>query len=143
MRPSSLDLNVARTERRAASRRRLEVEVSLTSDSTFFAGLSGDVSTGGIFVSTYELKPVGTQVDLVFAIAETVIETRGVVRWVQEAREGMRPGMGIAFESLSAGELKRIEEFCQARPPLYYDVDDVVEELHRLSGVGRDRRDPR
>lgn len=114
-------------ERRSTQRRKLEVEVSLTSESNFFAGLAGDVSAGGIFVSTYELRPVGTKLDVVFSLAETVIEARGTVRWVQEPREGVSPGMGVQFETLSSQDREKIEGFCQERAPLYYDVDESVE----------------
>jgi uncharacterized protein (TIGR02266 family) len=114
-------------ERRSAVRRKLEVEVSLTSESNFFAGLSGDVSSGGIFVSTYELRPVGTKLDLVFSLAETVIEARGTVRWVQEPREDVSPGMGVKFDQLAEHDRRKIEAFCQERAPLYFDVDESVE----------------
>jgi uncharacterized protein (TIGR02266 family) len=137
MRTSNPDLPNAlvASERRASPRKRLEVEVSLTSESNFFAGLAGDVSSGGIFVSTYELKAVGTKIELAFSMGEAVFEARGVVRWVQEGRDGVRSGLGISFEGLTPDDLKRIEAFCATRPPLYFDVDESSLEMRRPPGV--------
>jgi hypothetical protein len=33
------------------------------------------------------------------------------------------PGMGIAFENLSAGDARVIQTFIKHRPPLLWDVD--------------------
>jgi uncharacterized protein (TIGR02266 family) len=110
-------------ERRASERVELEVEVSLTSESQFFAGLAGDISTGGLFVQTYSLRPVGSRVLISFSLPTGEIKTPGIVRWVRRASEGTEPGLGIAFESLRSGERDSIETFCRARPPLYHDLD--------------------
>jgi uncharacterized protein (TIGR02266 family) len=110
-------------ERRASERSPIEVEVSLSSESQFFAGLSGDVSTGGLFVQTYSLRPVGSHVLVAFSLPAGEIRTSGVVRWVRGATEGSPPGLGIAFEHLEGGELAAVEAFCRTRPPLYHDME--------------------
>jgi hypothetical protein len=46
-----------------------------------------------------------------------------VVRWVRTASEGSSPGLGIAFEGLTAPEREAIEAFCKTRPALYHDVE--------------------
>jgi uncharacterized protein (TIGR02266 family) len=112
-----------RLERRASERVALDVEVTLTSDSQFFAGLSGDMSEGGLFVQTYKRYAVGSRVLVSFALAGSEIRTPGVVRWVRLAGDGTPPGVGIAFEHLSGEEEATIEAFCRARAPLYHDVD--------------------
>ena len=111
------------TERRASERSPIEVEVSLSSESQFFAGLSGDVSTGGLFVQTYSLRAVGTQVVVAFSLPTGEIRATGVVRWVRSATEGTSPGLGISFERLEGNELAAVEAFCQTRPPLYHDIE--------------------
>jgi len=116
-------------DRRSSPRVVIEVEVSMTSESNFFAGLSGDVSSGGIFVQTYEARSIGTKLDLIFALPDGPVHARGVVRWTQEKREGVEPGLGIAFETIEAADRARIEAFCKARPPLYYDVDEQSGEI--------------
>ena len=110
-------------ERRASERVELEVEVSLTSESQFFAGLTGDISTGGLFVHTYSLRPVGSRVLVCFALPTGEIKTPGIVRWVRRANEGTEPGLGIAFESLMGNDRDSIEAFCKKRPPLYHDLE--------------------
>lgn len=111
------------SERRSWNRTALDVEVTLTSDSQFFAGLSGDVSEGGLFVQTYKAYPVGGRVIVAFSLPTGEIRTPGVVRWVRPATEGTPPGLGIAFESLVAADRASIEAFCRTRPPLYHDVE--------------------
>ena len=110
-------------ERRAAERCQIEVEVSLGSESQFFAGLSGDISTGGLFVQTYRLRDVGSLVLLAFSLPTGEIRTHGVVRWIRRAAEGTTPGMGIGFEGLLSDERDAIEAFCKTRPPLYHDLE--------------------
>jgi uncharacterized protein (TIGR02266 family) len=111
-------------ERRSSGRVALEVEVTLTSDSQFFAGLTGDVSQGGLFVQTYKRYEVGCRVVVAFSLPGGEIRTAGIVRWIRPASDGTPPGFGIAFEGLSSAERASIDAFCCARPPLYHDVDD-------------------
>lgn len=112
-------------ERRSSARVALDVEVTLSSDSQFFAGLSGDVSEGGLFVQTYRPYAVGCRVMISFSLPAGEIRAPGTVRWVRPAADGAPPGLGIAFESLTSAERACIEAFCRARPPLYHDVDLV------------------
>ncbi len=113
----------APTERRASERVSLDVEVTLTSDSQFFAGLTGDVSAGGLFVQTYKSYAVGSRLIVAFSLPTGEIRTPGVVRWVRTSTDGTPPGVGIAFETLVAADRASIEAFCRTRPPLYHDVD--------------------
>lgn len=110
--------------RRASPRVPLEVDVSFHSESQLFVGLSGDISQGGIFVSTYKDLPIGTAVTIKFTLPNGEIEAVGTVRWCRHATEGGEPpGVGISFDSLSSDARALIEQFCHARPPLYYDDD--------------------
>jgi hypothetical protein len=47
---------------------------------------------------------------------------RGTVRWLRDAAGEEPPGLGVAFESLSDADRARIESFCAARAPWYYEV---------------------
>ncbi|MEO7110479.1 MAG: TIGR02266 family protein [Polyangiaceae bacterium] len=109
---------------RAAPRKKLEVNVGIQSDSHFFAGLSGDVSKGGLFVATYAEIPIGGKVTLDFELPNGPIVVEGTVRWQRIATDNAGPGLGIQFEGVAKDQLKLIERFCQARPPLYYDQAD-------------------
>lgn len=111
--------------RRASERVPVETEVSLHSESQIFVGLSGDISQGGIFVSTYKNLPIGTQVHIKFSLPLGEIEAVGTVRWTRPATEGGEPpGVGISFDGLDSRSRSVIEQFCRARPPLYFDVDE-------------------
>jgi uncharacterized protein (TIGR02266 family) len=112
------------SERRANSNRRvfIEVEIGLTSESHIYTGLSLDVSTGGVFVATYEPAPAGTAVSLYFVLPNGhVVNAEGVVRWTRGATEDAPPGMGVAFASISSESLAQIAGFCASRAPLYFD----------------------
>jgi uncharacterized protein (TIGR02266 family) len=109
-------------ERRASPRIRLETDVSLVSDSTFFTGLSGNISEGGIFVATYRALPLGTSIELEFELPEGVVRAVGCVCWIRDAGPDSPPGMGIEFVSISNVDQEKIAHFCEVRPPLYYDL---------------------
>jgi len=113
----------ASSERRTVARVNIELEVSFSSDSQFYVGLTGDLSEGGLFVSTYRSLPVGAAISLALSLPDGPVFARGQVRWVRDAVEGVTPGVGVAFEDLTEPDRVRIQAFCAARPPWYYDVD--------------------
>jgi len=116
---------LTRRTKRAAERVRLDVDVGIATESNFYAGLSLDISTGGLFVATWTLYPVGTPITLTFELPGSgPILASGVVRWVREIKSGdASPGMGIAFTQIEPHELLSISEFCKRRQPMYYDDD--------------------
>lgn len=110
-------------EQRAHHRTEVQVEVTLHSDSHFFVGLTNDISSGGLFVSTYKPLELGSKIELEFTLPEGVVRVIGTVRWRRDSTE-MTPGVGIAFENLPAETHAIIKRFCDRRPPLYYDLDE-------------------
>lgn len=117
------ELDLDDVEHRATPRTSLVVELHLASDSHFFSGLSGDISEGGVFVSTYRALATGTPVEVEFSLpgSERVVKAKGEVRWHRSASPDMPPGVGIAFEELADEDRALIHRFCTLRPPLYYD----------------------
>ena len=116
---------LAGVNQRVAQRVRLETEVSLASDSNFFAGFSSDLSESGVFVATYgRLLPRGTAVELTLALpGRPPMQVAGVVKWVRDNadnNEGIFPGMGIAFENLNDHTSGLIKNFMQEREPLFW-----------------------
>jgi uncharacterized protein (TIGR02266 family) len=101
----------------------IEVEVSLITESQFFAGLNGDIASGGLFVQTYEMRPVGSRVVLALSLPTGELRATGVVSWVRQVASGAPPGLGIAFDDLPEKEREAIEEFCRTRPALYHELD--------------------
>jgi uncharacterized protein (TIGR02266 family) len=81
------------------------VDYELMSEDTFLFEYTSNLSRGGIFLATRNPLPVGTQLNLRFALPEEkrTIETTGQVVWVNEYRPGgenINPGMGIEFVDL-------------------------------------------
>jgi uncharacterized protein (TIGR02266 family) len=122
--PSGMRPAAGGAERRADVRVALEVEVSLTSDSHFFVGLSGDVSRGGLFVVTWRKLPVGTALFVALDLPDGRLLADGEVRWARDGADGVTPGLGIAFARMSEEDRRRIDAFCAERPPLYFDVEE-------------------
>jgi len=119
-RPSGFD----GVERRKTPGQRvfIEVEIGLTSESHIYTGISLDVSTGGVFVATYEPAAPGTAVSLYFVLPDGhVVNAEGTVRWTRAATADAPPGMGVAFVNISSESLAHIAHFCESRPPLYFD----------------------
>jgi uncharacterized protein (TIGR02266 family) len=111
----------ARELRLAGQRITVEVDVGVLSESNFYAGVTADVSVGGVFVSTRDPLPVGTEVALYFTLAPgRTLHAECVVRWVRPAREHAEPGMGLAFTQVEPEDQLAIAEFCGYRAPLLY-----------------------
>jgi uncharacterized protein (TIGR02266 family) len=120
-RPSMAPVGERRS--RGDTRAFIEVEIGLTSESHFYTGLSLDLSTGGVFVATYEPARPGSAVSLYFVLPDGhVVNAEGVVRWTRDGAPDAPPGMGVAFVNISPASLAHIAQFCASRPPLYFDV---------------------
>ena len=112
-------------ERREHKRINLEAEINFLGHDNFYTGFSEDISNGGLFVATYQLKPTGTEVTIRFSLPDgTEIEANAVVRWLREPREmdgDVPPGMGLQFVDLHPDARHLIDEFIRQRDPLFFD----------------------
>ena len=111
----------SKPDQRADARHDLHVDVTIASDTHFFAGLSGDVSRGGIFIATYADIPVGQRIFVQLKILDHELAAVGTVRWRREAGDSVTHGIGIRFDDLKAEALALIEQSCAERPPMYVD----------------------
>lgn len=113
--------------RREHDRFGVELDVTVTSDHNFYAGFVENMSVGGIFIATHQLKPVGSLLEFAVNLPgrEQPIKGTGEVRWVRLYSEASNvpPGMGIKFQQLDPESLKAIQEFLAQREPLFYDED--------------------
>ena len=115
---------------RAAERFDLEVKVDLESDHNFYTGLTQNISSGGLFITTHHLRKIGDRITLKFTLpgSEKVIAVETEVRWIRENSALMRAdggtGMGVRFINLSPETSAAINAFVQARESLYYDDED-------------------
>lgn len=112
-------------DRRTAPRHELELEVGFETDHNFYTGLTQDISTGGLFVATSELRRVGERIKVKFKLPNQVapIEVETEVRWIREHRpgSGLEPGMGLRFVNLPPEMQKHINSFLDQRESLFYD----------------------
>ncbi len=82
------------------------------------------MAQGGLFIATYRVQPLGTELELEFELPDGArVCAQGVVRWFREGAAAMsdRPGMGVEFTALPEAALVAIERFCRVRPPLYME----------------------
>ena len=109
---------------RRSERQRCEIQIEFTEETHFYAGLTQDISEGGVFIATYHLRPVGMRLDLSFVLPDGVeVQAAGVVRWLRDGTtDGLRPGMGVAFTNLKQESLESINKYCRARAPIYIDI---------------------
>lgn len=122
---------VPNSRRRLHARCSVDLDVSLGSEHNFYAGLAENISSGGVFVATHMVKPVGQVIELTvhFSDSDRVIKALGEVRWVREYNESndVPPGMGIRWKNLSAEDAEAIKAFAEERAPLFFDDDDLDE----------------
>jgi uncharacterized protein (TIGR02266 family) len=113
--------------RRVYNRFSVDLDVTVSSEHNFYAGFVENMSVGGIFIATHQLKPVGERLEFQVNLPGSDQPIRGVgeVRWVRVYSEASNtpPGMGIKFDALDAESVRRIEEFLAQRDPLFYDED--------------------
>jgi uncharacterized protein (TIGR02266 family) len=112
---------------RIAERFDLEVKVDLESDHNFYTGLTQNISAGGLFIATHQLRRIGDRIKLVFSLPgiATPLSVETEVRWIRENSSLHRvdgsTGMGVSFINLSLEASRTIEGFLKSRDSLYYD----------------------
>jgi len=101
----------------------VDVSVTVNSEHNFYAGVACNLSSGGVFVSTHIVHPVGTRFNVSIHLDDEdagVVRGTGEVRWVRPAteNEALPAGLGIRFVSISDDDLARIERFLAKRDPM-------------------------
>jgi Tfp pilus assembly protein PilZ len=109
--------------------RAVEAELGAHSATNFYKGLaSGDIVTsGGLFVATYQVPPVGQKVLLKVSMPGGYeFEAKGVVAWTREVRmsstaPGATPGFGAQFSEITDEGRGLIQRYVRNREPLFHD----------------------
>ena len=118
---------VADSQQRKAERHDLEVSVDFESDSNFYAGLTQNISAGGLFIATHRIKKVGERIQLKFTLpgSSKPIECETEVRWIRENSSLLRTdaatGMGVRFINMAPTDAQTIQKFVENRESLLYD----------------------
>ena len=109
-------------ERRQHQRIPVGVAVDFESEHNFFAGVTCDISEGGLFVASDEPLDVGDEVELNLMLpGDLEVVARGAVRWTLR-REGADAGYGVQFTSIDERSLAAIRQFVQEREPMLYEA---------------------
>jgi uncharacterized protein (TIGR02266 family) len=109
-------------QRRTQLRFVVGLEIGLRSESNFWVASANNISEGGVFIATKELKPIGSRVEINIRLPEPfgLVWTLGEVRWIRATPAGAAAplGMGVRFESIGEEAQQAIRAFLSARPPL-------------------------
>ena len=107
--------SAAGSDRRAAPRVLVDLEVDYASEENYLFAYITDISETGIFVRTTSPEPPNTLLNLRFSPGDTgdrPFEVEGKVIWVNPYRPGapdnLHPGMGIRFVGLDDGLRDRL-----------------------------------
>jgi type IV pilus assembly protein PilZ len=112
----SADATLAASDRRAAPRVLVDLEVDYGLEDNYLFAYITDISETGIFVRTTTPEQPGTRLNLRFSPdnATRPIEVEGEVIWVNPYRPGtpdnLHPGMGIRFVELEDDVRDRLLE---------------------------------
>jgi uncharacterized protein (TIGR02266 family) len=110
------DASLAASDRRAAPRVLVDLEVDYGLEDNYLFAYITDISETGIFVRTTTPEQPGTRLNLRFSPdnATRPIEVEGEVIWVNPyrpgARDNLHPGMGIRFVELEDDVRDRLLE---------------------------------
>jgi len=104
------------------------IEVNLESEHNFYTGFTENISSGGLFIATRNLIPLGVRTVIRFSLPDVAkeFEVECEVRWQrleQAAGTGISPGIGVRFLSLHAEEEAFINRFLKKRDTLFF-LDD-------------------
>ena len=86
----------------------LIVQYRFDSIEDFLAEYASDLSLGGIFIRTADLREVGAHVYLQFVLKDGRRLIEGLGRVVRVVSEGPQPGLGVAFVNLDPDSKARI-----------------------------------
>jgi Tfp pilus assembly protein PilZ len=109
---------------------RFEAALGAHSPTNFYKGLSGNdvIESGGLFVATYQIPTIGTQILLHVSLPGGYeFESQAVVRWTREAPNSgvgpqeAPPGFGAQFTQISQEGRQLVYRYVRNREPLFHD----------------------
>ena len=104
------------SERRSAERFEVrDLKVDLQSEEAFLFAYVENISELGIFVAAESPLPVGSKLTLRFPARGGVgpLTLAGIVRWINPVG-GRHPGMGVAFDPLTAAQREKVVALVRA-----------------------------
>ncbi len=109
--------------RRRHHRAPLVVTVGIDSENNFYAGITGDVSEGGVFLATDGILTLGSSIEITLTLPGFGRShlCRAQVRWIQESR-GAVTGYGLEWVYLPSEALIDIRAFVNDRDTMLFDA---------------------
>lgn len=106
-------------EKRSAARVPVQLSVNVEMDQEFYAGVTGDLGYGGVFVVSQTPPMPGTTVRLSIHLPDgSVVSAEGRVRWTRTpdvAEAGRPPGCGIGWRALDDKSTTAVRNFLLSR----------------------------
>jgi uncharacterized protein (TIGR02266 family) len=105
----------------------VNADLGTQSATNFYKGLSGNdiIDHGGLFVSTYMVPRIGTNVRLKVSLPGGYeFEANAVVAWSRDASDGgsdAPPGFGAKFTQITQEARQLIYRYVRNREPLFHD----------------------
>ena len=132
-------------DRRASRRNPIQVRLEMSDTRGSFTGRSVDVSRGGIFAATSEIRPVGTllRVRVLGPRGDAVMAVGVIVRCFSDLEAsgeggGVSPGLAIALTSTSEAWDRFWDDVSATQ-----EFDDEEEEFDDDEGEAEDEEDAR
>ena len=123
-RPSSHSMAAVRPPAEAAPLS-LEVVLDATSESNLWLGFSQDMAEGGVFIATYETRPLGARIEISLRLHEDAepIFLFGNVHWLRppSAGDDFPVGVGVRLADVSTETARVLQKFAARRTPIFYD----------------------
>jgi hypothetical protein len=104
----------------------VNADLGTQSPTNFYKGLSGNdiIEHGGLFVATYMIPPLGTQVRLKISLPGGYeFEANAVVKWAREQSDDQAapPGFGAQFTQITPEARQLVYRYTRNREPLFHD----------------------
>jgi uncharacterized protein (TIGR02266 family) len=102
-------------------------QLTIDSETQFYTGFAQSLDEGGLFIATFDVKPMASKVLFTFQLpGGRQITAKGRVTWVREydpKTPEISPGMGLKFLTLRDDDRRAIEQFLKKRAPMFYDQE--------------------
>lgn len=106
----------------------VEIGVDFKSEHNFYTGLTQNISEGGLFIASDNMRRVGEHIRIRFTLPDDplAIEADARVVWTREhstlfRRDGAH-GYGIKFIDLAPAAAESIQAFIKRREPIFFDL---------------------
>jgi uncharacterized protein (TIGR02266 family) len=116
-------------ERRQHPRITISVEVDFKSGGNFYAASTGDISSGGLFLTKPSVPlEIGSAVALRLRLLNKSFAMTAEVVWELRDEEGALAGVGMRFLDLSQPAERTIRTFMALRAPMLFEEIRDAEE---------------